>query len=269
MSLSRFRLVFLAAAVAAAACDEPTPTQPTPPPNPAEVVDLPPVAPPPTVVEPPLPPVYCATALDTRPRIEDIAAAANGGFSLNVAANCDTIVARSNVDWLTASNVWERIYHPIWTHRTTFAVARNDTGDERWGWITVDGLDGLKKWVRQAAESIAPPLPEPPTPPPPLPGPPPGYACGSGTPQTSWLSGDRYCGELHSRRWKYFTGDFRSRGPEASRGFPVYDAPYHLVCGHNGLTWTDPSTDITQYCAGDDIAGTFEWVRVPVSEGSR
>ena len=266
MSLSRFRLALLLVAVASAACGEPTPTQPKPPPDPTEVVDLPPVVPP-----PPPPPASCVTALDTRPRLEDIAAAANGGFSLNVAATCDTIVARSDVDWLTVSNAWTRVEHPVWTHRTSFAVARNDTGDERWGWIAVDGLPGRKQ-IRQAADSDAPP-----------PGggggggggtggtggtePPPGYTCDGGTPQTRWKYGDRYCGELHSRRWKYFTGDSRSRGPDASRGFPVYDSP-HLVCGHDGLTWTDDQGG-TRYCAGDDIAGRFEWVKVPVSGGSQ
>ena len=134
-----------------ASCDKPGPTQPYPP-DPAE----------PSTVEPPedspeplslsLSPVACATALDTRPRT-DIAATANGGFPIDVAANCDEIVARSNADWLIVSNVWAPVEHQIWTHRGSFAVTRNDTGDERWGWIEADGLDGWRTWIRQDAAS--------------------------------------------------------------------------------------------------------------------
>ena len=140
-----------------------TPTEPTP--NP--VVQLPPETVPPETVPPPL----CATALDDRPRIEDVSAMAQGGWTLRVSASCGDIEAVSNMPWLTIQNDrWIEVdYRFNW--KTTFAVAENRTETERFAVITITRLPGSEKLVRQAAHGSVGPLTPGPPPSPPVPPP--------------------------------------------------------------------------------------------------
>ncbi len=126
-----------------AGCGAQLPTAPTPSPDPT------PTPAPTTVTTPEPEPEICATALDDRPRI-DISAGAHFGFSLGATATCGDIVAVSDADWLRIDNDgWTEQDHRFnWT--TRFGVDDN-YGDEREAVITIDGLPGFSKLIRQDA----------------------------------------------------------------------------------------------------------------------